>query len=361
MIDIFSDIEFDGYQHVNHMLFKEGQRQGLNMRFFHKFYMNYPNFDRISRLINGKLRSITHDSVSLDDQHSCPGVFRIKNLPASTKIESVFNGFLVNSQIKRKPDTLITFLPSFALSDVISGYKNVVYYCVHDSMKQSYNEMNLEFERKLLHSCSLTFCDNLDVANRLINHTGGEVVDISNFSLEDLIRYKSSGVRLFYVPPPVPEEFFCIDVVDEYKYDLVYFGSIHKDIDVVSLIELDKKGVKILIISNESNKITLSNGDVYPATSSFSKLCSLLSLSRSIILPYLDSDFMKTVSPAKIYQSMATKKRIYTTSANLLKKYPSLYSLDDYSECIQRNFHQECVENYRSSLLCNKIISLSLA
>lgn len=308
-IDIYSDVKYDYYQHVNHMIFDYFNGKDQNIRFLEKFYMNY----RVPKFFVKKNGNSTFNSKGIKKN-----VINIKNLPSFCYFTDILNYILVNQQINNVGDRVaITFLPSKALDNIFNKYKSLIYYCVHDSNNQAYNKRNLAYEIELIEKAKFVFCDNEVVLNRFCSPRNDVFYDLSKIRKSELINNKK---KFFYIPPPVQSEFYKIDKGKE-KYDFVFFGSIHKNIDLDVISKLIEKKYSINIISNDIFQFKSKYISYTKATSDIKQLVSYLSESRSILLPYDNSDFMSTVSPAKINQSLATGKKTYCSNNKICEKY----------------------------------------
>jgi hypothetical protein len=262
----------------------------------------------------------------------------IINLPHLNSITNKINGYLVNRQIGEEKDICITFIPSPSLKNVYEKYNSIFYYCVHDTMKQGYSKEIIEYEKELVKKSKRVFCDNEEVLSRLA------MSEKSGYSHI----FQPYG-KFILVPPPVPNNFFK-ECAYSVEYDFVYFGSIHKDIDIQLMITLSKE-YKILLITNEKKLVGKEKGNFFfmDATSDLDRLVGYISTARFILLPYKNSSFMETVSPAKIYQSMATGKPIFSSNKYLTKKYNlnSIYDfLNDSCGCIISNNQSNSVKKY---------------
>ncbi|WEE24630.1 hypothetical protein [Aeromonas hydrophila] len=329
-IDIYSDVDYLGYQHVNQMLFHYALNSGYESRFFHRIYMNYPSLKRLVYFFRAKKNN---DRFRLNGNVNA-GVKVIKNYPSFNFLTDKYISHLINDQIERPSNYAITFVPSKALERVFSGYEKIFYYCVHDSINQTYPVRNKAYEKKLVKDSRVIFCDNHLVAKRLVGELPcPDICDVSKHDEISLIAKLKNGCKCFIVPPPVPDEFFHVksSCVGDEPFDFVYFGSIHKDIEQSVFYELDKKCFKILIISSDRLDSKLQNVAYIDAISDVKILCQKIALSKRILLPYKNSEFMLTVSPAKIYQSLATGKSVWTSNTDISSKF-NIPMIHDYSE-----------------------------
>ncbi|HHG9182521.1 TPA: hypothetical protein ACPYYG_003270, partial [Proteus mirabilis] len=209
---------------------------------------------------------------------------------------------------------------------------------------------NKKYEKLLVKRSSLTFCDNEIVLNRLAE--GSKYINI--LEKEALFRQDS---KFYLVPPPVPNEFYNIAKRNK-KFDLVYFGSIHKDININLILNLSIK-YSILIISYQNFKILpLHNITFVSGTPNIEILVKKISLAKAILFPYVNSEFMNSISPAKLYQSIATSMPIYCSNKNLCEKY-NLNPVEDIGNdtlipknIIHRNIN---IEDFREKNILSKI------
>lgn len=346
-IDIYSDVKYDYYQHINHIIFDYFENKDQNIRFLEKFYMNY----RVPKFFLKK-----NESGNFNNKKTKKNVINIKNVPSFCYFTDVLNYTLVNQQINDVDDRVaITFVPSKALDKIFNKYKSLIYYCVHDSNNQSYNRRNLDYEIELIEKCKFVFCDNEVVLNRFCDTRNDVFYDLSKISKSELI---NNNRKFFYIPPPVQSEFYEINKdkdKDKEKYDFVFFGSIHKNIDLNIILKLIEKEYSINIISNDVFPFKSRYISYTKATSNIKELVSYLSEARSILLPYDNSDFMSTVSPAKINQSLATGKKIYCSNDKICEKY-NIYHTDSIYENEHEHEHEiQNVNTYSEIEIMEKI------
>lgn len=355
VVDIYSDIHYESYQHVNQMLFNYTESShSYSARFLHRFYMSVPSIRR-SLLELRKFFTKTKVIARVDSNNKVPrGVVSVRNIPCLNLLMDYINVRLVVKHALS--DTAITFVPSKGLQKIFDKYDRLAYYCVHDSRHQNYHNRNKQYEELLVEQADVVFCDNEIVLKRLSK--GDVFADVSIESIDNLLAIKSSGVKYFYVPSPVPKEFY-MNYDSEVDFDYVYYGSLHENIDFDVIRNLDANGKKLLIITNENLGFSLSNGVILPATSDLYKLCSLISSSKSILLPYINSEFMKSISPAKLYQSIATGKEIYTTNLNLQERFGLGYlNADGDCKIPYSKSSSCCVDRYNSNIISEKIFSI---
>lgn len=307
-LTIFSDVHYSGYQHVNQMLFRHSLENEYQAFFISRFYMNLPRLNILKRLIK---RLFSRKAKINDDAEVVPNIRSVINFPPTNTIFDSLTSSIIKKQLPSINGFAITFVPSLVLEPIFSDFDKLAYYCVHDSSQQSYSRFNLKYEEKLVERSSIVFCDNEKVIRKL---GAKDIVDISTESDEELLISLVSGNKFFLVPPPVPEEFFSVHSNIEKKYDFCYFGSIHKDIDQDYIKAVAEMNYKVLIISNEMLSFTHDNIYCKPATSNLTELVKILNQSERFLLPYKNSEFMKTISPAKIYQCLAMKKPIYCSN-----------------------------------------------
>ncbi|HFU3231674.1 TPA: hypothetical protein ACH5PX_003647, partial [Proteus mirabilis] len=87
-------------------------------------------------------------------------------------------------------------------------------------------------------------------------------------------------------------------------------------------------------------------------------LVKKISLAKAILFPYVNSEFMNSISPAKLYQSIATSMPIYCSNKNLCEKY-NLNPVEDIGNdtlipknIIHRNIN---IEDFREKNILSKI------
>lgn len=360
-IDIYSDISYSGYQHINQMLFRGmSNSKHIKVSFLYRFYMNslklkYVNrvikffFKYLKNIFNKKNIACERDaSINVD-------VKKVWNFPSANILFDYINSNVVLFQLRKfEKDTAITFVPSKALSSVFSRYDNLIYYCVHDSSKQDYDNRHKYYEKEIVEIARLVFCDNEDVINRLSGEAGWcSIIDIDTDNVTD--------GKFYLVPPPVPSPFYSCSRKFGFEFEFVYYGSIHKDIDVELLYEISKRH-KILIISFERFDIP-DECEIYfyNATSDLELLVEYIGRAKAILLPYKNTIFMDTISPAKINQSLATNKVIYCSNIKLCHKYglkEIYFGFDAEIEVEWENNLLTVIDKYSEINLVSKIESL---
>ncbi|MBY7975006.1 hypothetical protein KW462_14090 [Vibrio fluvialis] len=334
-VDIYSDVEFTGYQHVNQFLYWELKSNGWKANFYHRFVMNFPKYKYISRFFLRLFKSRrSSKNIKVEDA----SVIKIKNIPPTNSILDIINSLYVRKRISRIADVAVTFVPSRSLEHLFKKYRSLVYYCVHDSQKQSYPCFNQDFEIQLCKNSKLVICDNEKVLSRL--NDDGPIIDLSKIGRCEIRKLFHSGEKFFLVPPPVPTPFFKRFSNKGKIYNYVYFGSIHSDIDQDFIKNLVDKDVSVNLISSE--KLDFDHGNIFYSepTSNIDELVGMIHKSEAILLPYKNSEFMQSISPAKIYQSLATGLPILCSNQQLVNKYklsrfdsvhPSVKKLEDSS------------------------------
>lgn len=347
-ITIYSDISYFDYQHVNQMLFRFlSKNKDNDVVFLQRFVMNGIKSSYFFRFLKRFFHSCVNffiinesgvKSLKIDNN----SIRNVVNVPPQNLILDYINKLLIFFQRRNIPlnGTVITFLPSKALESTFNKYDDIVYYCVHDSEMQSYHRRNIDFERILVEKSKFVFCDNIDVLKKLSG---------SN-EIQSIIDNKKSDTKFYLVPPPVPREFYKkVNVIKE--YDFVYFGSIHKDIDIDFLNKLSLSN-NLLVISYQmfnlipGAKVTFTQG-----TSDLSLLVSCLHKARAIILPYTNSAFMDTISPAKLNQSIATGLPVYCTNKKLTREYNLNFIDEELISTIDLNdSSRECKNEYDINL-----------
>ncbi|MDX7699938.1 MULTISPECIES: hypothetical protein [Aeromonas] len=369
--DIYSDIDYSGYQHVNQMLFNELSGRGLNAKFYHRFYMNMPSIKIFKRWFSYRRaaeRKVNNNCV-VSLRNDLPNVIKINNFPSLNMAMDLLNSFYVTYQVEGglSERSAITFTPSMALKYHFEKYRKLIYYCVHDSLQQSYHGRHREYEIELSKKADFVFCDNEIVISRLAadaNYTG-KIVNISDYDTLSILNEVECGCRFFIVPPPVPDVFYSatVNTNSQFKYDFVYFGSIHENIDDEIIYSLADDELRILMITNQRLKYEHKNIHYTQATADMNHLVTLIASGEFIILPYKNTRFMETVSPAKIYQSIATGKRVFTTNKSISCKYRIDYiSVEDQKNVLMPlEFHSDSffdISKYKASMLLDKIIHI---
>jgi hypothetical protein len=322
-IQIFSDTAYWSYQHVNQMLHRNFVRRHLDVEFLHRFVMNLPSPDRLLGLLQRQLNT-TSARLSLPDKdkrdfHAHGKIKNVSNLPSLCEPMDFLNEQLLLWQLDVLADIAVTFVPSLALKGIFDRYQTLVYYCVHDATKQAYHRRNLAYECELVRRARLVLCDNPVVLARLAQ--GHSVLDLSGPHGAPSGASPATS-KFLLVPPPIPDCFCDLDFSSTKKaYDAIYFGSIHDNIDQEQLKRLTQGKMKVAVVSSQRLVFDSPNLSYFPLQNDFSALARLIALARSILLPYKNSDFMETVSPAKINQVLVTGLPVFCSNWKLAKEH----------------------------------------
>lgn len=340
-VDIYSDIVYNHYQHINQFLVSYFSKN-ISSRFLQRFYTHTFTLHRFCSLMKKIERKDSLIKEAVSENIKIKSVY---NIPHTISCIDRLNSFFVKRQLGTLGDICITFVPSPSLKTLFNQYENVIYYCVHDSQMQNYSSAIKKYEVELITKSSIIFCDNEIVLHRLASYLNSEYSSI--FDKE----YKG---KFLLVPPPVPDIFYDLPVGTD--FDFIYFGSIHKDIDLNCFMDISKRGKKLLIISDEAQYLQQYSGIIVkPATANLDLLITYISKAKNILFPYRNSIFMNTISPAKLNQAFATGKPIICTNTKLTEDY----GLIDYKEYFVRNmrwdYDKEKIYEFRCSLLISLI------
>ncbi|MDN3630546.1 hypothetical protein [Vibrio lentus] len=334
-IDIFSDIPYDYYQHVNQAIFRHYHNSGYNARFFEKIFLHNPTLSRFKKLVS---------DVSFNNEGASNlKLVSIKGLPSiNTFFDYFYSIFLINKH-NIEGDICITFVASKLAINIFNRYNKKIYYCVHDYESQGLSQRKINQEKVVVESCDVVFCDNNDVLERLSN--GQHWVHLFN---------SKKGDKYILVPPLVNELFYNLSN-ESLDFDFCYFGTLHKDIDVELLRKIAISGKKVLIIGDcTDGLVDLVNIVFSKPTSNIKELTNLISRSEAILLPYKNSDFMKTVTPAKVLQSLATKKKVLTSNRRISDLYGIDYLNEDLSESSVDDLYED-ITIFSEKNILNKI------
>lgn len=302
---IFSDVNYHGYKHINQYIADYANEQGYEVFFVERFVLNSLTFSRLKNILRGFYNKVTSFRLNVDTSPSSVRIVKVFNLPPLNSFFNFITKVMLNKGIPKvkSDDIVFIFAPTPSLSRMLEICSNVVYYCVHDSLQQEYNDKVRNFEKKLIKESKLVIFDNLYVAKR-------------NFpqSLKVIPQLIEKGDRAVLIPSPVPDVFYTHVSPLVAEFDLVYYGSIHANIDTHLIRNLDKKGYKILIVTNDDLGFKLTHGSIVAAELDSVNLVNRINLAKAILFPYKNSKFMDTVTPAKLFQSIATGKVIYSSN-----------------------------------------------
>lgn len=304
-IYIFSEINYNDNKHINQYLFDYLTENNEDCYFIERVTMKLPNKKNILKII----KSLFELNKPKGNGNGNGKIIKCNLLPPF-RIFKALNQYKINKLIdKNKKSSIISFVPH----EHIFNFKhnnNYYYYCVHDSTQQGFTRKIRDFEQKLIKNKYTTvLCDNENVMNKLA------------LEYEVYPNFTNSNLAIL-MPPPVPDDFFNIPSIDKYKYDFCYYGSFHHDIDIDIILELSKK-YKILIISNNPDNNLRNNANILIINAIFDMkiLANTINQSKYLLLPYKNSKFMNTITPAKAYQVQAFNKPILCSNRYLSKKY----------------------------------------
>ncbi|HHR5900996.1 TPA: hypothetical protein ACS7XC_003822 [Providencia alcalifaciens] len=313
-IYIFSEINYYDNKHINQYLFDYLISENIDCYFIERVSMGIP------------LKGIWHRFIDFFSKKNSTSQ-RINNpnndriiksfiLPSSPLFR-IINKFIFkkNKLILNKDDILISFVPHEHIYSICGRNAIWVYYCVHDTTQQKYcnKKSILHFERNSLSKNSVMFCDNQHVIDKL------GLDSISYLSETNQGKCHSFS---YLMPPPVPNEFYIKKTLPDVLYDFVYYGSFHENIDNNIILSISNE-YKIIIISNNVPSILHGhkNITIVPSIYSMSDLANAINSAKFILLPYKNTQFMETITPAKILQVKAFSKPVLCTNKSLSEKY----------------------------------------
>ncbi|CAH7383196.1 conserved hypothetical protein [Vibrio chagasii] len=352
-IYIFSDVSYVGYKHINHFLADSFAKSGSDVVFIDRVVLNWPTMKRLTSAVvqkfnKKKFKKALKDNGENYSKVGKPTIKKAFNLPPGNRCVNFLTRFLLRNIMKDicPEDKVIIFAPHPFLKELF--YSNdVIYYCVHDSSKQKYSESVRFLEKELLKISKLNFFDNNDVASRLVG------LDTENYPAT------LSGSKNIVIPSPVPSEFFE-NYNSKIKYDYVYFGSIHENIDIDVIKKLVDEGNRILIISSDFLDMKSNNITIIPAIYDIELLARTISESEIILFPYKNSTFMDTVTPAKLFQSLATGKKIVCSNTNLCQRYDFLIPFEsrfNQSDLLMAHDYIDKISCLNTNNVCDFVLS----
>lgn len=323
-IYIFSEVNYNDNKHINQYLFDYLIRQNIDCYFIERVSMSIPLkgiWGRLSKFFSKKTTKAQNRAFHNNDR-----IIKLFIFPPSPYFRLINKFiFIKNKLILNRDDILISFVPHEHIYNICGKYANWVYYCVHDTTQQKYCNKNyiLEFEKNILSKNSIIFCDNKNVIDKL---------GLDNISYLSNDSQNENNNFSYLMPPPVPNEFYIKKISPNLSYDFVYYGSFHKDIDNEIILSISNK-YKILIVSNNVPSILYNhkNITIVPSIYSMSDLADAINSARSILLPYKNSQFMETITPAKILQVKAFSKPVLCTNKSLSEKYSISNDINELS------------------------------
>ena len=329
-VAVLSDINFDSYQHINQYL-KIYAGSDYSVDFYSRVPIRTPRLSEVLRRLfeRNKGRRQSNKKTTYENNFDLPilppyGLLRgINKLILQFKLPRNYNSYII---FAAHPD-LWQYLEKFRL--------NYSYYCVHNLLKiRDISARVYHAEKQLIIGSKTVFIDNVDV-------------------LEIFRKECNRTYRL--IPPPVPEEFFKIPKKYVLKYKYVYFGSLHKDIDFDVIRDLANKD-SFLYIGKDAHLLSRSKYlTTHPLITDMAHLGDLITSAEYIVLPYLNNDFMSTVSPAKVFQAKVLSEKVLTTSLTIAKKYGLIF----YDQGLLTNYKklEFNKEEFRVTYLVSKILA----
>ncbi|CDG23239.1 protein of unknown function [Xenorhabdus poinarii G6] len=315
---IFSEVYYDDNKHINQYVFDFLRKKNIDCYFVERITMNIPIGGYLNRIKN-KFKNIiyTKNNKKITSYNIDPNIIKTFIFPPLF-IFGFINRIILkkNKLILNKDDVIITFVPHKHILNVSGNRAKMVYYCVHDTTQQKYPNKNkiIDFEKNILAKKSLVFCDNKIVIEKL----GLDTIDYINSN-----GIYKKGYSAYLMPPPVPNEFFIKNNnVNTISYDFIYYGSFHKDIDLDVIISI-LANHKVLIVSNNcpSELYKYNNITIKKSIYSMKELANTIRSAQCILLPYKNSKFMETITPAKILQVKAFSMPVVCTNHYLADKY----------------------------------------
>lgn len=313
-IYIFSEIKYHDNKHINQYFFDHLVKNNFDCVYIERVTMRFPKISRLMKL--SFFPFLKRKKTDFEEKNS--HIISCLILPP-LKIFEKINKRRVNKIVGNKNDSVIvSFVPHRHLFE--SDYKKVVYYCVHDSSQQGFYSSTIQFEKEISkRDNSIIFCDNKDVLLTLSQN-------FSNYP------YDKNSCKAYIMPPPVPDVFFEKQE-SEKIYDFCYYGSFHKDIDINVILSLSSQ-YRILILSNNvpSDLLNKQNIIVHKSIYDMKTLAHVVSSAKNILLPYKNSNFMDTITPAKALQVIALKMPVYCTNRKLADKYQFTFNINKIND-----------------------------
>ncbi|MBS9436683.1 hypothetical protein EAE91_05665 [Photorhabdus noenieputensis] len=303
-IYIFSEINYNDNKHINQYLFDYLTEKEDDCYFVERVTMKFPKLQHFISLFK-KNKAVNKDKTK---------IIKCRILPP-LRVFKILNYFLLKKAnlILNESDIIISFVPHSHVYDIAGNKAKKIYYCVHDSQKQNYPINIIPYEKKLANK-SIFFCDNETVMKNITTNY--------HLSYDERREKNISDYKAFLVPPPVPDEFFKINKDQEIKYNFVYYGSFHPHIDIGLIKQLSKR-YTILIISNNPPSDLKRNNNITILKSIYDmeELANKINSAENILLPYDNSYFMSTITPAKALQVKSFGKGVYCSNICISKKY----------------------------------------
>ena len=241
-----------------------------------------------------------------------------------SRIAKFFNRFLLLNNIKAwmraanfKDPVIWTFLPNSLSIDIIDNIDHslAVYYCIAEFsvLADSSRKVN-KAEAELLKRCDIVFAQ-------------GEVIKTRCLRFNRNVHIFPFGVRGDIFSRPAGEDIGPADLRRIKRPVLGYVGGIHKHIDFRMLAELARKEKDASLVlvgpvqTDEADTLKGMGNVHFLGKKEHAELPSYIDAFDLCLIPYLITEYTKTVYPTKLNEYLMRGKRVLSTPLPEVEKF----------------------------------------
>lgn len=314
---------------------------GFRIFFLQNSGFTFPELRAFPSLIN-KVKNIATDKITNPIPKNTI-IINPKVIPPRGKFIGWINSNLffplLFNQIKNlgisKNPIIYTYLPSLLtlkaidyFTPEITIYDYVTDFRSHPRLPKDFDDIQLN----LLKKSNLVLTDSKNLSNTLPKWISAKI-------------YHHGVSSHFFIP---------YRKLDPSNVEACYFGTIDKKIlDFELLNDLAENGKKITLIGPIKGNLKGLNEKIkIKGQLSIESLAATLNFFDVILFPYKNSNFNYTVTPAKLYQSLATGRPIIAKGLPALKSLSAEGYLEyaenknEFVSKLEQCLHQESLENF---------------
>ncbi|MEW6614385.1 MAG: ElyC/SanA/YdcF family protein [Thermodesulfobacteriota bacterium] len=291
-------------KHGNRVLFIENT--GVRTLTFH-------DIPRLKKRIGNWIKSVKGFRQEMENLYIFSPIFF--PFPYS-KIAQLVNRFLFLNTLKKwlkitrfSNPIIWTFLPTQTTINLINNieHKLVVYYSIADFAQLTNNPKKLkETERQLLRICDVVFAQGEEIKNRCLEHNQNVYIFPFGVNIENFLSFS-------YEDSNVPEDIKSIPTPR-----LGYIGGIHKHIDFDLVKTLAKRNPKWSFVfvgplQTDISKLQRLENVHFLGKKEFTDLPAYVNSFDAGLIPYVLSEYTRTVYPTKINEYLVMKRPVVST------------------------------------------------
>ena len=275
--------------------------------------LNLQDIPRLKKRIVNWFKSVKGFRQEMDNLYVFSPIF----LPFPySKIAQFINRLLFLNTLKKWLDIthfsnpiIWTFLPTETALNIIRNVEHrlIVYHCVADFNQLASNPKRLGgTEERLLRICDLVFAQGEDIKNRCLSYNRNVHIFPGGINVENFLSFS-------YGNPYVPE-----DIKNIVSPRIGYIGGIHKHIDFDLVKTLAKRNpswsfVFVGPIQTDIGFLQHMKNIYFLGKKDFSALPAYINSFDVCLIPYVLSEYTKTVYPTKINEYFIMKKPVVST------------------------------------------------